>query len=168
MFQLFIVLATDDVLRTVKFPMVLVPGLKRNVFSSSATTKKDVKTIIEQMGSFLDLEAFGIQLTRLDRMDYLDLTIVKESGRTEPALCAISGEKFSRESVLTTLVPKKPITLLVGSINVDQSVVENPVHEMTPQLKVNYQPNTTSANSIQQLGQVSSAGASKVSESEIT
>ena len=34
------------------------------------------------MGSFLDLEAFGIQLTRLDRMDYLDLTIVKESGRT--------------------------------------------------------------------------------------
>ena len=31
----------DDALRTVKLPIVLVPGLKRNLFPSSAAEKKE-------------------------------------------------------------------------------------------------------------------------------
>ena len=42
---LVVVRGTDDVLRTVKLPIVLVPGLKRNVFSSSAAAQKGVKTM---------------------------------------------------------------------------------------------------------------------------
>ena len=63
-------------------PIVLVPRLKRNPFSSSAAAKKDVKTINEQKGLSLDLGAFSVQLTRLDSMEYLDLTTSKESRRT--------------------------------------------------------------------------------------
>ena len=59
-------------------------------------------------------------------MEYLDLSLVKESRRTESALCAISGKKLGRESVLTALVPEKPVAQAVGSINVDQKVGENP------------------------------------------
>ena len=105
---------------------MLVPGLKRNIFPSSLSTKKGVSTIIEQKGSSLDYRAFSFQLTRLDSMEYLDLTIAKESRRTESALCAISGKKLGRESVLTALVPKKPVAQPVGSISVDQKVGENP------------------------------------------
>ena len=77
---------TDDGLRTIKLPIVLMTGLKRNLFSSSAAAKKGVRTIIEQKGSSLDLGAFSVQLTRSDDMKYLDLTIAKESRRTGSAL----------------------------------------------------------------------------------
>ena len=59
-------------------------------------------------------------------MDHLDSKIAKESRRKKSGLCTISGEKFSEESVLTTLVPKKYVALSVGSINVDQRFVESP------------------------------------------
>ena len=45
---LVIVRGIDDVLRTVKLPIVLMPCLKTNLFSSSAVVKKVVKTIIEK------------------------------------------------------------------------------------------------------------------------
>ena len=73
----------DDGLRIVKLPIgVLVPGLKRYLFLRLAAAKKGVRTIIERKGSSLDLEAFSVQLTRSDSMEYLDLTIAKESRRT--------------------------------------------------------------------------------------
>ena len=43
---LVVVRVTDDVLRTVKLPIVLVPGRKRKIFSTSAAAQKGVKTII--------------------------------------------------------------------------------------------------------------------------
>ena len=46
--SLVIVRGIDDVLRTVKLPIVLMPYLKRNLFSSSAVVEKGVKTIIEK------------------------------------------------------------------------------------------------------------------------
>ena len=58
--------------------MVLMPGLKRNIFPSSVAAKKAVNPIIEQKGSSLDYRAFSFQLTRLDSMEYLDLTIAKK------------------------------------------------------------------------------------------
>ena len=57
-------------------------------------------------------------------MDHLDLTIEKES-KTESALGAISGKTFDKGSVLTALVPKKPVGLSVSNINIDQRVVES-------------------------------------------
>ena len=48
---LVVVRSADDALRTVKMGIVLVPGLKKNTFSSSAATTKGVKTIIEPKGS---------------------------------------------------------------------------------------------------------------------
>ena len=85
-------------------------GLKINIFLSSTAAKKGVTTIIEQKGLSLDLGVFSVQLTRLDSMEYLDLTNAKNSRRrTESALCTISGEKLGRESVLTALVPKNPV-----------------------------------------------------------
>ena len=41
---------------------------------------------------------------------------------TKFSLCAISGNSFCRESVLTALVPKKCVAQPVGSINIDQKV----------------------------------------------
>ena len=76
---LVVVRGTDDALKIVKLPIVLVSRLKRNLFSSLAAAKKGVKIIIEQNGSSLDLGAFSGQLTWLDSMEYLALTIVNES-----------------------------------------------------------------------------------------
>ena len=45
---LVVVHNTDDVVRTFKLPIVLVPDLQRDLFSSSAATQKCVKTIIEK------------------------------------------------------------------------------------------------------------------------
>ena len=61
-------------------------------------------------------------------MDHLDLT-TKESKRKEFVLCAISGENLGKESVLTALVPKKPVALSVGSISVYQRDVGDPLVE---------------------------------------
>ena len=120
-----VVRGTDDVLRTVKLPIVLVPGLKRKSFSSSAASQKGVKTIIEKSGSSLDLGSFSVQLTRFDNIHHFDLTIGKESRRTKSALCAISRKMFCKESVLMTLVLKKPVTLSVGIINIDSADDKN-------------------------------------------
>ena len=62
-------------------------------------------------------------------MEYLDLTIAKESRRTESALCAISGKSFRKEAVLTALVPMKSVAQPVGSIKVDQKVGKKTVVE---------------------------------------
>ena len=82
---------TQDICRTVKLPIVLVPGLGRNLFSTAMAAQKGVKTIItKKAGSIVDLGLFSIQLTRSDNLDHLDLAISKESKRTESACCAIS------------------------------------------------------------------------------
>ena len=119
---LVVVRGTDDGVRTVQLPVVLVPGLKRNLFSSSAAAKKGVRTIIEQKGSSLDLGAFNVQLTRSSSMEYLDLTIANESRRTESALCAISGKTFRKEAVLTALVPMKSVAQPVAG-SIKQSIM---------------------------------------------
>ena len=122
---LVVVRNTEDVLRMVRLPIVLVSGLKRNLSFILAAAQKGVKTVIENNGSSLDLERFNIQLTRLDNMDYFGLTIAKQNKRTEFALCEISGKTFGKESILTALVPKKPVALSVGSMNINEKVVEN-------------------------------------------
>ena len=127
---LVVVRGTDDALRTVKLPKVLVPGLKRNIFSSSTSAKKgSIITIIEQKNSSLNLGALSVQLTRVDSMDHLDLPIAKENRRTEFDLCAISGKTFPKESVLTALLPKESVAQPVGSIKVDQKVRKKTVVE---------------------------------------
>ena len=113
-----VVRGTDDVLRTVKLPIVLVPGLKRKSFSSSAASQKGVKTIIEKSGSSLDLGSFSVQLTRFDNIHHFDLTIGKESRSTKRKM-------FCKESVLMTLILKKPVTLSVGIINIDSADDKN-------------------------------------------
>ena len=45
---LVVVRVIDDVLRAVKLPIVLVPGLKSNLFSSSAAGRNVFKTIKEE------------------------------------------------------------------------------------------------------------------------
>ena len=60
-------------------------------------------------------------------MDHLDLIIAKQSRRIEYTLCTISGKTFCKESALTALVPKKPVALSGGIIDVDQRVVESSI-----------------------------------------
>ena len=42
---LVVVRDTQDVCRTVKLPIVLVPGLERNLFSTATAAQKSVKTV---------------------------------------------------------------------------------------------------------------------------
>ena len=67
-----VVRGTDDVLKPVKLPIIQVPGLKRNIFSSLAAAKKDVKSIIEKNGSSLNLGPFNVRLIHIiiDRLNY--------------------------------------------------------------------------------------------------
>ena len=51
---LVLLCGTDGVLRKVKLPVVLAPGLSR-FFSTSAATQKGLKTVIAKNGSSLDL-----------------------------------------------------------------------------------------------------------------
>ena len=95
-----------------------------NLFSSLAAAPKGVQTIIKKSMSSLDIGPFSVQVTQFDSMDNLDLMIAKEKRKTESALCAISGKTFGKEFILTALVPKKPVAMSVGIINVDQKVVE--------------------------------------------
>ena len=75
---LVIVRGTDETLKTVTLHIVLVPDLKRNIFSSTAAAEKGVKTIFEQNDSSLDLRlveylfAFvdNYYLVRVHRMAY--------------------------------------------------------------------------------------------------
>ena len=89
---LVVVRDTQDVCRTVQLPIILVPGLGRNLFSTAVAAQKGVKTIFTKEGSIVDLGLFSIQLTRLDNLDHLDLAILKESRRTESAF-ALFQEK---------------------------------------------------------------------------
>ena len=122
---LVVVHDTGNVLRKVKMPIVLVSRLKRNLFSSLTAAQKSVKAVIEKNRSSLGLGPFSVQLTRLDDMDHRDLTIVKQSRKTESSLCTISMKTFRKKSVLKALVPKKSVALSVSSIDIDQRVVEN-------------------------------------------
>ena len=72
---------TDGVGRKIKILVVLVPGLKRNIFTSAAKTRKGVKNVVATSAPHPDLGLFSVQLTRSDNMDHLDLTLAKESRR---------------------------------------------------------------------------------------
>ena len=112
---LVVVRDTQDVCRTVKLSIVLVPGIGRNLFSTSMAAQKGVKTVLTKAGSIVGLGLISIQLTRSDNLDHLDLTISKESKRTESACCAILGKAFSKETVLTASVPQKIYSTIVSS-----------------------------------------------------
>ena len=58
-------------------------------------------------------------------IDHVDLTIAKESRKTESALCASSERAFGNETILTDIMPRKPITLSAVSIDIDQTALEN-------------------------------------------
>ena len=114
---LVVVHDTQDVCRTVKLPIVLVPDLLRNLILIAMTAQKGVETVFTKAGSIVDLGLFSVQLTRSDNLDHLDLAISKESKRTESACCAISGKLFSKEIMLTASVPQKPVPPPTESIN---------------------------------------------------
>ncbi|CAN0314394.1 unnamed protein product [Ascophyllum nodosum] len=119
---LVVVRDTQDVCRTVKLAIVLVPGLGRNLSSTAMAAQKGVKTVFTKAGSIVDLGLNSFQLTRSDNLDHLDLAVSKESKRTESAYCAISGKSFCtrKETVLTASVPQKYIVLSsVVSMNID-------------------------------------------------
>ena len=123
---LVVVRDTQDICRTVKLPIVLIPGLGRNLFFTAMAAQKGVKTIITKAGSIVVLGLFSIQLTRSDNLDHLDLAIPKESRRTESACCAISGKAFSKETVLTAPVLQKYIALSSAvSMNIDQRSLQD-------------------------------------------
>ena len=78
-------------------------------------------SLSELGSSIVDRGLFSIQLTRSDNLDHLDLASSKESKRTESACCAISGQVFSEETVLTASVTQKYIALSSAvSMNIDQ------------------------------------------------
>ena len=123
---LVVVRDTQDLCRTVKLPLVLVPGLKRNIFSTALAAQKGVKTIFTKAGSIVDLGLFSLQLTRSDDLDHLDLAISNESKRTWSACCAISGKAFGKETTLMASVLQKPIALSSAvCINIDEKVLVN-------------------------------------------
>ena len=55
---LVVVRDTHDICRTVKLPIVLVPGLGRNLFSTAMAFQKGVKTIITKQAPLLTLACF--------------------------------------------------------------------------------------------------------------
>ena len=78
--QLVLVRGTDDVLREVELPVVLVPGLKKNIFpSTTAAAQKVVKILIAQSASHVYFKPFRVQTTRSSSIDHLDLTIAKNA-----------------------------------------------------------------------------------------
>ena len=88
--------------------------------------QKGVKTIITKAGSIVDLGLFSIQLPRSDNLDHFDSAISKESKRKESACCAISGNLFGKETVLTASVPQKHTTLSSAvSINIDLRALQD-------------------------------------------
>ena len=52
---LIVVRDTQDVCRTVKFPVVLVPGLGRNLFSTALAAQKGVETIFTKAESIVGI-----------------------------------------------------------------------------------------------------------------
>ena len=73
-YSMVVVRDTHDFCRTVKLPIVLVPGLGRNLFSTAMAAQKGVKTVFTKTDSIVDLGLFSIQLTRSDNLGHLDLT----------------------------------------------------------------------------------------------
>ena len=96
---LVVVRDTQDVCRTVKLPIVLVPGLGRNPFSTAMAAQKGIKTVFTKADSIIGLDLFSIQLTRSDSLDHPVLAVAKESKRTESACCAFSGKSFGNQTV---------------------------------------------------------------------
>ena len=68
---LVVVRDAQDVCRTVKLPIVLVPGLGRNLFSTAMAAPQGANTIFTKAGSIVDLGLFSIQLTKSDNLDPL-------------------------------------------------------------------------------------------------
>ena len=83
-------------LRTVKLPIVLVIGLKRNLFSSSAAPQNVVKTVVEKNGSSLDLGPFSVQLTRLDNMETSIQQLQKKAEKQSLLVAQLQGESLVR------------------------------------------------------------------------
>ena len=54
---------TNNVCRKVKSPVVLVPVLKKNRFSSASTSQKGVKADITKNGSFQDLGSVCVRFS---------------------------------------------------------------------------------------------------------
>ena len=122
---LFLARDTQDLCRTVKLPIALVPGLNINICSSIVgAAQKGVKTVITKAGSVLALGLLLIQL-RWDDLDHLDLALAKESKRTEPVCWAVSGKTFGNKTVLIAPIPQKLIALSTDSIKIDQRALEN-------------------------------------------
>ena len=122
---LVLVRDTQDVCRAVHLPIVLVPGLGRNIFSTALAAQKGAKNIFTKAGSIVGLGLFSIQLIRSNNLDHLDLVIAKGSIRTAPACCAVSGKAFGNQTVLTASVPQNPITLSAASMNIDQEALQD-------------------------------------------
>ena len=57
---LVVVHDTQDVCRTVKLPIVIVPGSGRNIFSIAMAAQKGVETVFTEAGSIVDLGLFSI------------------------------------------------------------------------------------------------------------
>ena len=88
----------DEICRKVNLLVVLVPGLKRNLFSYCvAVADKGVESITFKQGSFLDLGTFSVLLTRSENRNHLHVNITTESKRTETALKALSGQVLGDE-----------------------------------------------------------------------
>ena len=50
----------DNVCKRVELSIIVVPGLKKNLFSSAATAQKDMKTGINKSRSYPDLGLFFV------------------------------------------------------------------------------------------------------------
>ena len=74
---LVLVRDTQYACRTVKLPIVFVPGLGRKLFSTALAAQKCIKIIFTKAGSIVDVGSFSIQLTRSDNWDRLDLATEK-------------------------------------------------------------------------------------------
>ena len=124
---LVVVRDTQDLCRTVKLPILFMPGLGRNPLSIALAAQKGAKTIFPKAGSIADLGLFSIQLTRLDNLDHLELAISKESKPTVSACCAISGKAFGEKTVLTASAPQKPIAPSSSAVcmNTDKRALRN-------------------------------------------
>ena len=69
---LVVVRDKQDICSTVQLPIVLVPGLGRNLFSAAMAAQKGVKTIITKAGSIVDLGLF--QFSQRARIIWIILT----------------------------------------------------------------------------------------------
>ena len=74
---LVLVRDADDVCKKVKLPAVVVPGLKRNIFSREAAAHKRVKTVTTKGGRLLGIGSFSVQLSSTDILDHRNLAIAR-------------------------------------------------------------------------------------------